>query len=63
MVKAIVELRGELQAQGHDAGAETIAYHLAQHHKEVPSLSTIWRILRREGLVVARAAEAPALHR
>jgi transposase len=51
-VKAILVLRTELQAQGHDAGAQTIAYHLAQDHEEIPSLSTIWRILRRDGLVV-----------
>jgi transposase len=52
IVGEIVEVRGELDAQGHDAGAETIAYHLAQQGKEIPSVSTIWRILRREGLVV-----------
>src|SRR5271168_1549689 len=34
MVKAIVLLRSELVGQGHDAGAETIAYHLAQRHSE-----------------------------
>jgi transposase-like protein len=33
LVEAIVELRHELQSQGHDAGAETIAYHLAQDHE------------------------------
>jgi len=59
LVKAIVELRGELSAQGHDAGAETIAYHLAQHHKDIPSLSSIWRILRREGLVLAQRQKRP----
>jgi transposase InsO family protein len=59
MVKAIVELRSELDAQGHDAGAETIAYHLAQTQTEIPSVSTIWRILRREGLVVAQRQKRP----
>jgi len=58
-VEAIVELRSELDSQGHDAGAETIAYHLAQNHKDVPSVSTIWRILRREGLVVAEPQKRP----
>jgi transposase len=48
VVGAIVGLRGELESQGHDAGAETIAYHLAQQGKEIPSVSTIWRILRRD---------------
>jgi transposase InsO family protein len=59
MVKAIVALRGELEAQGYDAGAETLAYHLAQRHSEIPSVSTIWRILRREGLVVAEPRKRP----
>jgi transposase InsO family protein len=59
VVEAIVELRTELRAQGHDAGAETIAYHLAQQTQEVPSRSTIWRILRREGLVVAQPQKRP----
>jgi transposase InsO family protein len=59
VIQAIVKLRGELQAQGHDAGAETIAYHLAQHQKDVPSLSTIWRVLRREGLIAAQPRKRP----
>jgi transposase InsO family protein len=59
LVEAIVQLRLELEAQGHDAGAETIAYHLAHSHKDVPSPSTIWRILRREGLVVREPHKRP----
>jgi transposase InsO family protein len=59
IVKAIVELRGELETQGHDAGAETIAYHLAAHTADVPSVSTIWRILRREGLVSPEPQKRP----
>jgi len=58
-VKAIARLRRELSAEGHDAGAETIAYHLSVTHEEVPSLSSIWRILRREGLVVAQHQKRP----
>jgi transposase InsO family protein len=58
-IKAIVALRTELQAQGHNAGAETIAYHLAQEEVDVPSLSSIWRILRREGLVVRQRQKRP----
>src|SRR2546421_4641701 len=59
VVQAIVALRGQLVSEGHDAGAETIAYHLAQKQKDSPSLSTIWRILRREGLVVAQRQKRP----
>lgn len=53
VVEAIVQLRLKLQ-DGHDAGAATIAYHLARESQDVPSLSTIWRTLRREGLIVAQ---------
>lgn len=59
VVQAIVKLRTELLSQGHDAGAETIAYHLAKQRKDVPSRSTIWRILRREGLVIAQPQKRP----
>ena len=59
MVEAIVQLRTGLEAHGHDAGAETIAYHLAQTQKDIPSVSTIWRILRREGLVVPQRQKRP----
>jgi transposase InsO family protein len=60
VVEAIVALRRELSAEGHDAGAETIAYHLCQDIGDTPSLSTIWRILRREGLVVPQRQKRPA---
>ena len=59
VVRAIVKLRRELEAQGHDAGAETIAYHLSQDIGDIPSLSTIWRILRREGLVTPQRQKRP----
>jgi transposase InsO family protein len=59
VAQAIVALRRELAAQGHDAGAETIAYHLAQTYEDIPSPSTIWRILRREGLVVPQRHKRP----
>jgi transposase InsO family protein len=59
IVEAIVRLRRELEAQGHDAGAETIAYHLCQDIGDTPSLSTIWRVLRREGLVVPQRQKRP----
>jgi transposase InsO family protein len=59
MVQVIVELRRQLQAEGHDAGAATIAYHLAQRLEGVPSRTTIWRILGREGLIVAQPQKRP----
>ena len=49
--KLIVKLRCELAAAGHDAGPQTIHYHLGQKVPDPPSVATIWRILRRKGLV------------
>jgi transposase len=59
LVQEIVQLRAELRAQGHDDGAQTIAYHLALKTKDVPSLSSIWRVLRREGLIVPEPQKRP----
>src|ERR1700689_3641620 len=59
IVQAIVALRNELVADGHDAGAATIAYHLAKRIEEVPSRATIWRILKREGLIVPEPQKRP----
>jgi transposase InsO family protein len=59
LVQAIVELRSQLQAQGHDAGPATIAYHLAGEMDAPPSRSTIWRILRRRGLVTPQPQKRP----
>ena len=53
----IIRLRKELSKQGLDAGAETIAAHLARQapgdggRLAVPAVSTIWRILSRRGFV------------
>jgi transposase InsO family protein len=60
-IAAIVALRHQLAQEGHDAGAATIAYHLAQDIDglPVPSLATIWRILKREGLIVAQPQKRP----
>jgi len=57
----IVELRKELTDQGLDAGAHTIAVHLARRHGEaaVPSVATIWRILSRRGFVTPQPQKRP----
>ncbi len=57
--QAIVALRKQLSAEGHDCGAATIAYHLAEQIDQVPSLSTIWRVLKREGLVTPQPQKRP----
>jgi transposase InsO family protein len=55
----IVDLRKELLDQGLDAGAHTIAYHLAKHHGTSPSVATIWRILSRRGFVTPQPQKRP----
>src|SRR5207248_9265877 len=55
----IVELRKELSDQGLDAGAHTIAYHLAKHRGRSPSVATIWRILSRRGFVTPQPQKRP----
>jgi transposase InsO family protein len=55
----IVELRKALADQGLDAGAQTIRYHLELRHEQVPSVSTIWRVLRRRGFVTPQPHKRP----
>ena len=55
----IVALRTELTELGVDAGAATIAYHLSLRYPKVPSVSTIWRVLRRRGFVVPEPRKRP----
>jgi len=56
---AVLELRQELMAAGHDAGALTIAHHLVGRVDTVPSRATIWRILSRQGLIVPEPHKRP----
>ena len=55
----IVALRKELVELGVDAGAQTIHYHLGLRHRRVPSVSTIWRVLRRRGFVTPQPHKRP----
>lgn len=55
----IVAIRKELDRDGHDAGAETIAFHLHQRHGHAPSVSTIWRILKDRGFVTPQPHKRP----
>lgn len=55
----IVALRKELSELGVDAGAHTISYHLGLRHEQVPSVSTIWRVLRRRGFVTPQPHKRP----
>jgi transposase InsO family protein len=55
----IASLRKSLADLGLDAGAETIHYHLAQRHGVVPSVATIWRVLRARGCVSPQPHKRP----
>jgi transposase InsO family protein len=57
--EAIVALRKELTDAGFDAGAATIHYHLSKRQAEVPSTSTIWRVLRARGFVTPQPHKRP----
>ncbi|HSS61627.1 MAG TPA: IS481 family transposase [Candidatus Limnocylindrales bacterium] len=56
---AVLELRRQLLAAGHDAGAHSIAHHLAGRVEKVPSVATIWRILSRHGLITPEPQKRP----
>jgi transposase InsO family protein len=55
----IVALRANLLDQGLDAGALTIHWHLARRHGAVPSVSSVWRVLKRRGLVTPQPQKRP----
>ena len=55
----IIRLRTHLLAQGLDAGAASIAWHLQEATLHTPALSTIWRILKAEGLVTPQPKKRP----
>lgn len=55
----IVKVRKELDRGGHEAGAATIAFHLAQRHDHSPAVSTIWRVLSARGFVTPQPHKRP----
>lgn len=57
----IVRLRKTLTKRGLDAGADTIASHLATDPTitNVPAISTIWRILQRRGFITPQPHKRP----
>lgn len=56
---AILALRAELSAAGHDGGPATIAHHLARRFGVAPAPATVWRILRRHGLITPQPHKRP----
>lgn len=59
VIEQIVRLRQELAAAGLDAGPHTVHAHLAAHGATPPSVTTIWRILTRAGLITAEPRKRP----
>jgi transposase InsO family protein len=55
----IVRLRKDLAGQGLDAGPQTIAWHLEQHHQLKVSPATVSRCLSRRGLVTPDPSKRP----
>jgi transposase InsO family protein len=55
----IVALRKTLAEEGLDAGAATIAFHLAARHGRSPAVSTIWRVLTRRGFITPQPRKRP----
>ena len=55
----VLQLRQELMAAGHDAGSDTIAHHLIGQVELVPSVATVWRILKRNGLITPQPHKRP----
>jgi transposase InsO family protein len=58
-VSEILALRERLSRDGFDAGAQTIHAHLSRDHSDVPSPSTIWRVLKAHGLVTPQPHKRP----
>jgi len=58
-VDLVLRLRKQLLEAGHDAGAETLGWHLAHHHAITLSRATIHRILTRHGAVTPEPKKRP----
>jgi len=59
IVELVLRLRKELAETGHDAGAETVLWHLAEHHQVTISRATVHRILTRHGAVTPEPRKRP----
>jgi transposase InsO family protein len=58
-VELVLRLRKELTDAGHDAGADTVRWHLEHHHRVVLSRATVHRILVRNSQVVPDPSKRP----
>jgi len=55
----IITLRQQLSRQGLDAGSHTIAWHLAKQYQLTVSEATIWRTLKKAGLISPEPQKKP----
>ncbi|MFZ1062726.1 MAG: DDE-type integrase/transposase/recombinase [Acidimicrobiales bacterium] len=55
----LVRLRKELLDLGADHGAATLQWHLAQRHDTTPSVSAIYRMLKRRGFITPEPRKRP----
>lgn len=58
-IEAILALRQQLLATGLDGGPQTILHHLAGRLPKPPSRVTIWRVLKRHGLITPEPHKRP----
>ena len=58
-VELVLQLRKQLHEAGLDAGADTIGWHLTQHHATALSRATINRILTRAGAITPNPSKRP----
>ena len=58
-VDLVLRLRKELLEAGHDAGADTVLWHLQQHHQVTLSRATVHRILTRHGAITPEPKKRP----
>jgi transposase InsO family protein len=56
---AVIRVRRQLASAGHDHGAHTIAHHMRQEGVLTPSDATIWRVLKRHGLINPQPQKRP----
>lgn len=59
LAERICTLRTQLAQQGLDAGAHTIRAYLLRQDGTSPSVSTIWRVLNRAGLITPQPKKRP----
>jgi transposase InsO family protein len=58
-VDLVLRIRKQLLEAGHDAGAETVHWHLAQRHQITVSRATVHRILTRHGAITPEPKKRP----